>query len=373
VLLIRPDAIGDFIVWSSSATAYQCIYPSDNFSLIVLGNPACEELALQMGIFDIFLPLDRKRFMLDWTYRFKKWTELNAITFDTIIYPTYSREFATGNLLVKRLKAAHKIGIKSDSAIDDRFWHSIVHKSFTQLFDLPHNEVHELIKNQAFVEAVGKRKFELSLPQVSSEHGAILQKFGLAANVDFIENSSSNKYFVLFPGARIALRQWPEANFAAIALHIYIKTGWQGILLGSQNEYSICERIKTKSAIPINNLAGKTSLIEMIALISKAKLFVGNETSGIHIAIAQKVPSVCVLGGGHFGRFMPYPPDLLSQNKVISAAATYSMPCFNCDWNCIYQLDKSHAVPCIEKISVEQVKSEVDRVLLIGLEDGPLT
>ncbi len=370
VLLIRPDAIGDFIVWSASAKAYREIYPSNLFNIVLLGNGACKDLAMKMGIFDLFLPFDRKKFMLNFSYRLDKWQELTSINFHTIIYPAYSREFATGDLLIKRLKAVNKIGICSDNAIDDKFWHKLINKAFTKLYDLPNVHSHELIKNQAFIATLANRDFEVLPPNLSflNTGEAIFLKF----EHDNIKESVA-QYYVIFPGARIAIRQWSGANFAAIVDYIYEKTGWQGILLGSTSEYAICEKVKASSKSPIHNLAGKTNLIEMIQLIGKAQLFVGNETSGIHIAIAQNTPSVCVLGGGHFGRFMPYPQDLLSKSNVISSVAFHQMACFNCDWNCIYQTGKNKAVPCIENVEVENVKKEIEKIFKLRLSPNSLS
>ncbi len=180
---------------------------------------------------------------------------------------------------------------------------------------------------------------------------------------DLTDKIPTEKYYVIFAGARVPLRQWPAEKFADTANYIHQQTGWLGILVGSKDEFETCQKIADQSAARLENFAGKTSLLEMIQLIGSAKLFVGNETSGIHIAIAQKVPSVCLLGGGHFGRFMPYPASVLETNHVISEAAIHPMPCFNCDWNCIYKTGKDEVVPCVEKIELETVKRKIDLIL----------
>ncbi|MFN0049642.1 MAG: glycosyltransferase family 9 protein [Cytophagales bacterium] len=359
VLIIRPDAIGDFVVWSNSASTYLQLYPPETYKIVLLGNENCEEIALKSGFFDVFIPFDRIKFMLNWGYRFEKWKLLTTSNYHTIIYPTYSREFATGDLVVNRLNAQHKIGIASDTAIDSRLWTNISNAFYTKLYKLPNENGHELLKNEVFINQLGLKDFKASIPDLaycSSE-----------ANILDLNNDIAQKrvkYFVIFPGARVGIRQWSAEKFAEIADYIFENTGWKGVLLGSSSESEICENVlKCAQKAILMNLAGKTSLLETIDLIGKANFFIGNETSGIHIAIAQNTPSLCIVGGGHFGRFMPYPAHLLAQNNTISAIAIYKMPCFNCDWNCIYKIDKNTAAPCVENISVEIVKVEIDIIL----------
>lgn len=359
ILLIRPDAIGDFIVWLASAKVYRTIYPASKFNIYLLGNALCEEMALKTGFFDTFIPFDRKKFMLNWVYRYTNFQLLNSIQFDTVIYSSYSREFSTGDLLMKNINAKNKIGTSSDNAVDSYFWLNLGNKWYTHLLEITFNGEHEILKNASFVGALSGENTNYSLPDLSSSNDNL--SFFIR---DFAANVVGNKpYFVLFPGARVGIRLWPSNNYIKLAQNIIEKTGWIGVLLGSKAEHDLCETISKNSPQKIINFAGKTSLVELIQIIGNAKMFIGNETSGIHIAIAQKTPSLCILGGGHFGRFMPYPISILKENQVISNYVFHHMPCFNCDWNCIYQTSKSKVAPCISNISVENAIAKTDEIL----------
>jgi len=50
----------------------------------------------------------------------------------------------------------------------------------------------------------------------------------------------------------------------------------------------------------------KTTLRQVAAFCATAAFTSGAESAGAHIACAVGTPSVVVLGGGHFGRFLPY-------------------------------------------------------------------
>lgn len=108
------------------------------------------------------------------------------------------------------------------------------------------------------------------------------------------------------------------------------------------------------------NLAGKTSLPEFCELVRRAQFLVGNETSAIHIAAAVGTPSICLLGGGHFGRFVPYPSGMPGS----SPEPVYEpMPCFGCSWNCHLPHLKGRAVPCVTAINVVAVSAAIEQVL----------
>ena len=83
--------------------------------------------------------------------------------------------------------------------------------------------------------------------------------------------------------------------------------------------------------------------------------------AGIHIAAAVKTPSVCILGGGHFGRFLPYPKNLLGQCEQI--VVYKKMDCYGCNWNCVYTKRRNEVVPCVQQIDVDMVIKAVHELL----------
>ena len=103
-----------------------------------------------------------------------------------------------------------------------------------------------------------------------------------------------------------------------------------------------------------------TNLAELAELLRSAELLISNETSAVHIAVAVSTPSVCVLGGGHYGRFMPYPSDIAGGMSVV---AIHKMPCFNCNWHCTQPHSAGGPVPCISNVTVQSVLEQIEVVL----------
>ena len=100
---------------------------------------------------------------------------------------------------------------------------------------------------------------------------------------------------------------------------------------------------------------------DLVELIRASRLLIGNETSAVHIAVAVDTPSVCILGGGHYGRFMPY--ELADGDAPRPAVAMHKMPCFGCDWRCSQPHQPGKAMPCIAAVSVADVVNAIKRAL----------
>jgi ADP-heptose:LPS heptosyltransferase len=147
-----------------------------------------------------------------------------------------------------------------------------------------------------------------------------------------------------------------------LAEKIYTTTGWRAVICGGKDEEELGQRLTKLSHTPLHNIAGKTSLSDLVNIINKAELLVANETGSVHIAAAVGTPVVCILGGGHYGRFMPYQVEK-ETSRQLPVTVTYKMPCFNCNWQCIYKTDRNAPFPCIKNISVGDVWAQA-RILI---------
>ena len=65
------------------------------------------------------------------------------------------------------------------------------------------------------------------------------------------------------------------------------------------------------------DLTGKTSLTELVYIISRAKLLVSNDTSAVHIAASTSTPTICVSNGNTFGRFTSYPKEIFDKIEYV--------------------------------------------------------
>ena len=131
---------------------------------------------------------------------------------------------------------------------------------------------------------------------------------GAADTIDKLLKSQGVKgeYVVIVPGAAQPNKRWPAEHFAELAGKIGERFGLSIVAIGSQGEREYIEAIQTGGKARVINLAGKTTVCELISLMKKASLVVSNDTGPGHIAAAAGVPIVMIFGPTNPARVCPY-------------------------------------------------------------------
>ena len=160
----------------------------------------------------------------------------------------------------------------------------------------------------------------------------------------------------------MSFKCWPASRFAEIARRLYGLTGWSGVVCGGPGEAELGAALAGEQP-PVTDLVGKTSLAGLVEVIRRARLVVTNDTVAVHFAGAVEIPSVCVLGGGHYGRFLPYPGGG-------PLAVTHRMDCFGCDWECVHRTPPGRPYPCVDRVTVDDVWEAVLELVGTGAAAG---
>ncbi|MBE9010256.1 glycosyltransferase family 9 protein [Pseudanabaenaceae cyanobacterium LEGE 13415] len=113
-----------------------------------------------------------------------------------------------------------------------------------------------------------------------------------------------NRYVCIHAGASVPSRCWSGDRFAAVGEHL-AQMGWQIVWTGTCAERGLTESIARLIKAPTINLAGRTSLGALAALLEGCKLLVSNDTGISHLAAALKVPSVVIFSGSDPKRWSP--------------------------------------------------------------------
>lgn len=160
----------------------------------------------------------------------------------------------------------------------------------------------------------------------------------------------------LCPGAEFGnAKRWPAAHYAAVA-RIKLIQGWQVWLLGSAKDKADTNAITSLLPTPppgresgwVADIAGHTSLEEVVDLLACASAVVCNDSGLMHIAAAVNVPVVALYGSTDPG----YTPPFSDQARVLSLGLKCS-PCFK------RECPKGH-LDCLNKLEPEQVLSLLD-------------
>ena len=78
------------------------------------------------------------------------------------------------------------------------------------------------------------------------------------------------------------------------------------VCVGSKAEKKLTENIKINSSVPIFDLAGSTTLPQLISVLKKAQIVISNDTGPGHIGAAMDVPIVMIFGRSNPARVAPY-------------------------------------------------------------------
>lgn len=116
------------------------------------------------------------------------------------------------------------------------------------------------------------------------------------------------RYVCIHPGARDVKRRWRPEYFALIADEI-VDHGFKVVLTGTSAEEKVVEEVVNKMRHPAVNLAGKTELGVLAALIGDSRLLICNDTGVSHIAAALGSPSVVIFLQSDPERWAPLNPD----------------------------------------------------------------
>ncbi|MFL5244224.1 MAG: glycosyltransferase family 9 protein [Gemmataceae bacterium] len=123
------------------------------------------------------------------------------------------------------------------------------------------------------------------------------------------------EYIVIHPGARAAARRWSPQYFALVADHL-ANQGFQIVLTGTDKEADITQTVARAMKSEPLDLAGRTELGTLAALLKGARLLICNDTGVSHLAAALRVPSVVVFN--HMAESEGWPPQDRQKHRVVS-------------------------------------------------------
>lgn len=164
---------------------------------------------------------------------------------------------------------------------------------------------------------------------------------------------SGVRWLGLNPGAEYGpAKRWPASRFAQVAREVTARSGIRWVLFGGPRDAVTTAEIA--GALPrALDLAGRTQLRELMALLASCRLVLTNDTGPMHVAAAMGTPVVVPFGSTSpelTGPGRPGDP----RHRLMRGTAACS-PCFLRECPIDFR--------CMEGISVERVVAEVTSVL----------
>jgi len=350
LLLVRLDAIGDYILFRNFIKDLRSSSKYKEFEITFLGNIAYKSLSLELDgeYIDRFIWIDKGKFLKNLNYRLNKLKEISDVRYETVVHPVYSREFFTGDSIVKLINANEKIGSIGDLSNTMKWQKNISDKYYGTLIPAQDKLMFEFDRNREFFEKLLDIKIYLQKPIIHLQN--TIFNFKLPKN-----------YAIIFIGASASFRKWNINNFVKIAEYLKESHEYNIVLCGGPADIGEAKEFKKYYKDEYLDLVGKTSLVELLIVINSGNIMIANETSAPHFAMALGIKNLFVIySGNHYGRFTPYPKDVSKNYHVICH------PTIEKDLDGYKKLSNSYGFRSslnINEISVEGVKDKINEVL----------
>jgi len=351
LLLIRLDAIGDYVLFRNFIAELKKSEKYKNYSITLLGNSAWKSISeeLDSEFIDKFIWIDRNKFNKNIVYRYKKLQEIVSDGYELVLSPVYSREFLVSDAIVKLVSAEEKIGSIGDLSNIRKWQKRISDKYYTRLIPAKDEIMFEFYRNKEFFENLLNTRLDIKKPHIELRKKKIHFKL------------PENNYAILFIGATDSYRKWGMENFAKVAKYLNERYGYEIVVCGGPGDIKDVEEFERYFEGNFTNLVGKTSLVELLFVIYNGNLMISNETSAPHLAVALEMTNIFVISNGnHYGRFTPYPKEMTSSYHVIYH------PEIEKDLDNYKKLSNSYGYGStldINDISVESVINKIEGIL----------
>ena len=321
ILVIRLSSIGDIILTTPVLKAFKRKYPDSKIDFIVMEQ--FKDAISGLDYIDNIITFDKKKD--DGLKNIIKFAErLKENNYD-FVFDLHSK--------FRSKIIARRLGVKRFTYKKRAWWKSL------------------LVKLRVI-------KYQVDDTIIKNYFGAF-KSFGLkyiGEDLDFVAEykESLSQYVglpVFAPRASKNTKEWTAEGFGKLAKLIFEKYGLKTILIGGGRDTSRCEEINRLSGNNCIILAGKLSLKESGALLSRAKFLVTNDSGPFHIARGVKCKTFVIFGPTSPGMF-----DFGKNDTLIYAGVECSPCSLHGDKECPKKDFK-----CMKNITAENILEIIDK------------
>lgn len=341
ICILRLSAIGDVCHTLAVVQAIQRRYPDARISWII----GKTEAGLMRGIENIeLIPYDKKS---GWKGIFTLWLQLADKRFDFLLN---MQTAFRASIISLGIKADKKIGFNKDRAREAQWL-------FTDTKVEKTDSPHVLDGQMMFAKAIGVTdltpRWNLPVSPADGEYAA-----------QFIDPQRKN--VLIAPCSSKREKDWGAERNAEIAEWLTARNV-QVIIAGSPSAYETETAAKIQQLAPnCVNIAGKTDLKQLAALIKRVDLVLAPDTGAAHIATTQNTPVIGLYAVHNPRRTAPY----RDQEKVVSVYDQAVLEYYGKPWNELPWATKAKSKQgeaLMARISVAEVKQKIVETLNVKL------
>lgn len=338
VLILRPDHIGDVLLFSGALRPIRDRWPASEISLVVRQHV--------INLIDHCPHVDRME-------AYESWCPQRAGA-DVLLLPVRSPTAAM-HADVRKVAAAQKLGIAGDWNNQTETADHAATSAYGARMAVPPEQRwrHELEVTGDFLRFIGCDDTDGFAPEFWLDDAD--REFA-ATNVP----DGAGRVVGIMPEASHPCRVWPVERYADVVAALPDVEAV--VLFGGGESRRDLARLgaalkRACGRVEKIGLAGRATLRQTAACVARCDLLISTETWVLHAGVTAGVPTVGIMGGGHYGRF--YPWGVTARHRT----ARRLMDCYHCNWQCPYAV--TH---CIHDISANQVIAEARAALDAGGE-----
>ena len=342
LLFVKLDAIGDYVI---ARNFIEFIRNQERFKghkVVLVGNSLWKDISrlADEDFVNEFIFINPSEYNDNIIKQVKLLVRLNKQNIATIISLHHFRnplsEIISTSLPTKKRFAITGI-LEASSKKLNRFCNNL----YTQY--KPSLPNHEFNIFKGFANFITHESPSFNLPKLEIHDG----------NLD----KSLNNYIVICHGAGVSDRIWTDSRMLDFMSFLYFKYDFKMVFVGTSDnsEFPAMFKSKFNDDIRIIDKTGKATLLETAYIIQNSISVVCYDSGIYHLSVALNKKIICIAGGGHFDRFVNY-----THLNGVTLLLDETMDCFNCDWNCTKGHKHGNSYPCIESISLEDKKVQID-------------
>ena len=211
---------------------------------------------------------------------------------------------------------------------------------------------HDVERNLSLLTAFGvgaeqcRRAIDLPIsPVVQAQVDRKFRALGIGENKDIIGVN---------PGSVWPTKRWSRQGFAELIRSLRQKFDCQIVLFGGAEDGEVVREVLAGCGTAAISLVGEISLRELPAAIRRCRVFVTNDSGPMHIAVAQRVPTVAVFCAttADLG-FFPYSKNAIVVEKNLSCRPCTSHGGRRCPLGseaCIRLVEPVNVLQAVEKL-----------------------
>jgi heptosyltransferase I len=294
ILLIKPSSLGDIVLTLPALSALRRNFPNAKITWMV--RPEFAPLIEGHPHLDATILFDRKRLA-------KAWHDPSAFAALMSLIAQLRREHFDAILDLQGLfRTASLAWLSGRGQRFGPIWRrEFAYYFYTTAVPVQTQWVHVVDYYMKIVETMGANDLtvEFTLPAKAEAVKSVAELLSR-------HKIEPERYAVLIPGSAQTSKCWPAERFGALANRLARDHALSIVATGSAAESPMIDQISRHASNPIVNLAGQTSLPQLVEVLRSARIVITNDTGPGHIAAALGKPLVMMFSWSNPLRVGPY-------------------------------------------------------------------